>query len=267
MRCVRIQKESIRALTDLGLATGQAKVYLALAILEKATAKEIANQSNIARQEVYRLLTELQKKSLIERIIASPTQFKAIPLEEGLLILVRRKEKEVSKIKNNIFTILNNFTQNNAKTDTDKDASQFAYIPGKEAFILKLKKIVENVEETIDISSENKGYLQSVFLLSENIEKNLRKGIRYRVIVDDSEDIKSLKKAVQEFTKMPSYKIKALMGPKIQFAIFDEREVIVACVSGLDFAESPTLWSNNPNLIAIVQNHFESMWKKATPLN
>ncbi len=235
-------------------------------MLEKSTAKEIANQSNIARQEVYRLLAELQKKSLIERIIASPTQFKAIPFEEGLLILVRRKEKEVSEIKKKMCTILNNFTQSNVKTAADKDASQFAYIPGREAFVLKLKKIVENVEETIDISIENKAHLQSVFLLSEDIKKNLRKGIRYRVITDDSDDIKSLKK-VQKFIKMPGYMIKTLMGPRIQFAIFDEKEVILACVSGLNFAESPSLWSNNPNLILIVQKHFESMWKKATPLN
>jgi len=66
-----MREENIRVLTNLGLTTGQAKVYLTLATLEKATAKEASDHSNIARQEVYRLLAELEDKSLIERILAS----------------------------------------------------------------------------------------------------------------------------------------------------------------------------------------------------
>ena len=98
-RVFEIPEDYIRTLTQLELTSAQAKVYLTLATLEKATAKEISNHSNVAREEVYRLLTELQKKGLIERIIASPTQFKATPIEEGLSILIRRKEKEIAGIK------------------------------------------------------------------------------------------------------------------------------------------------------------------------
>ncbi len=261
----RIVEENIQnTLTQLGLATAQAKTYLTLTVLGKATAKQISNHSGIARQEVYRLLVELETKGLIERIIASPTEFKTIPIEQCLSILIKRKEEEISEVKKETNKILRDFKQNIAKPTIDEKETHFAVIPRKEALILKLKKMTKNTEKSIDIISGSKSFMQFSFELFDDIHNALRKDVRFRVIVDNSKNTKSSTKAVQEFTRMTPYELRILaMKTNITFLIFDKKEIIMICFWRENFAESPALWSNNPNLIEVFQNYFESMWKKA----
>ena len=92
-----LNDKDIDALTSLGLTILQARVYLALTHIEKATIKSIAKNANIARQDIYRLTNELQKIGIIEKIISTPAQYKAIPLEDGIKILLQRKNKENSE--------------------------------------------------------------------------------------------------------------------------------------------------------------------------
>jgi DNA-binding IclR family transcriptional regulator len=53
----------------------KSKVYLTLATLGKADVKTIAKASNIARQEIYRIMPTLQKLGLTEKIITNPTMY------------------------------------------------------------------------------------------------------------------------------------------------------------------------------------------------
>jgi sugar-specific transcriptional regulator TrmB len=260
-----ITEENIKTLIQLGLTSAQAKVYLTLATLEKATAKEISNHSDVAREEVYRLLAALQKKGLIEQIIASPTQFKAFPIEEGLSILIRRKEKEISGIKKKISRIRQNFQRNNAKTMMNENETQFALIPEKDAFILRLKKMVQNDKKTIDAICEGRGFARSMFEIDEEVKECLRRGVRIRVIVANSEEEQSWRKAVQEYVKCSNYKIKTLTIEKgFSVGIHDGKEMNIICFSEKDFAESPFLWSDNANIVKMAQDYFESMWSKAS---
>jgi sugar-specific transcriptional regulator TrmB len=75
-------------LNGLGLTTLQAKTYLAIAILEKATVKTISKTAKIARQEIYRVTSELQEKGLIEKIIATPVEYRAIPVHDAINVLL-----------------------------------------------------------------------------------------------------------------------------------------------------------------------------------
>ena len=60
--------ESIQLLIELGCTALQTKVYLNLLALENATAKTLAKKANIARAETYRVLNELQEKTLLKKL-------------------------------------------------------------------------------------------------------------------------------------------------------------------------------------------------------
>lgn len=62
---------------ELGLTSLQAKIYLALAQTGNATIRNIAKNSKIARQDVYRIMPSLQKLGLAEQIVVSPTMYKS----------------------------------------------------------------------------------------------------------------------------------------------------------------------------------------------
>ncbi|MCW4047841.1 MAG: hypothetical protein NWE99_09855 [Candidatus Bathyarchaeota archaeon] len=56
--------ECVQTLMGLGLTLLQAKTYLALATLGKADVKMISKASNVARQDIYRVMPVLQKLGL-----------------------------------------------------------------------------------------------------------------------------------------------------------------------------------------------------------
>jgi hypothetical protein len=91
------EEEIVRILTRLGLTISQSKVHLALFELKKATGKITAKHSKVARQEAYRVLDELQEKGLVEKIIARPTEFEPIPIDDCIYILIKGKKMKFLK--------------------------------------------------------------------------------------------------------------------------------------------------------------------------
>src|ERR1039458_8159881 len=84
----------IQMLMNLGLTLLQAKVYLTLAELGKAEVKRISNASNVARPDVYRVISTLEQIGLAEKIITVPTMYKATPIKEGYYILLQNRSEE-----------------------------------------------------------------------------------------------------------------------------------------------------------------------------
>jgi sugar-specific transcriptional regulator TrmB len=102
-RGVKVQKEDIQTRMQLGCTDTQAKGYITLARLyPSAKVKTIAENSQIPRQEIYRVLTELYEKDLVERIVPLPTEHKAVPLEIGLSILMERRTKERNSLQEKV---------------------------------------------------------------------------------------------------------------------------------------------------------------------
>ena len=93
MNSASIPDESIEILVELGLTHTEAKVYTALLCLKRATAKNIHRASKVARQDVYQLLSDLQEKGLIEKIIGNPAKFKPIPASDAVSILTERRNE------------------------------------------------------------------------------------------------------------------------------------------------------------------------------
>jgi sugar-specific transcriptional regulator TrmB len=89
-----IPEEYIEILAELGLTHTEAKIYMNLLCLKRATANNIHRKSNVARQEVYRILSDLQEKGLVEKVIDKPTKFKPIPASDAISILLQRRNEQ-----------------------------------------------------------------------------------------------------------------------------------------------------------------------------
>jgi len=62
--------------------------------MSSGTTRNIAKNSDITRPDVYRVLVDLEKLRLIEKTISTPTEYKAVPIEIALDILLGRKQQE-----------------------------------------------------------------------------------------------------------------------------------------------------------------------------
>jgi sugar-specific transcriptional regulator TrmB len=66
-------------------------VYTALLESGPLRVSAIAKISKVARPDVYRNLSKLQKIGLVEKIIRKPVEYRAIPMKKGLSLLLETK--------------------------------------------------------------------------------------------------------------------------------------------------------------------------------
>lgn len=261
-----MDQEDIQMLTELGLTGSQARVYLALAQLEKANARTLWKASKVSRQDIYRLLTDLREIGLIEKILATPTEFKAIPIEDGISILIERRTKEVLDMRKKAEKVIQKFKNNNLRMTLEEEVGQYILIPEKEPLTIRLKKAIATTQKSADIITSQKAFAKVLFALNEDFKKALRRGVKIRWIIDQPKDANSWPEFsfVQVLMKNPKFKLRTILQPPhVRLGIYDKKEVFLATFPKRAGLESPALWSSNTSFAAIIDNFFETMWSTA----
>jgi sugar-specific transcriptional regulator TrmB len=258
-----VKQEDTQILKKLGLTGSQARVYLALVKLDKANARTLWNASKVARQDIYRILTELREIGLLEKILEAPTEFRAVPLEDSVSILIERKTKAILSLQKDADKLIQKFKENKQKKAPEEEA-QYVLVPEREALTRRLKKAIETSQESVDIISSLKTFAQLFFVLSEEFKKALRKGVKIRLITDEPENANSLPEILQTLLKNPNFKLKTVRYPlSMRLGIHDKKEIFMAHFPTRDALDSPALWSTNISFAEIVQGFFETIWNAA----
>ncbi|NLF88425.1 TrmB family transcriptional regulator, partial [Candidatus Bathyarchaeota archaeon] len=128
------QEEDIRLLIQVGFTEAQAKLYLALLSIGQTDVKNLSKQANVPRQAAYRTLGELQERGLVERIIALPQEYKAIPIHDGLAIMISSKANEYARILDDAKEFMLRFENKNQQADTEREYS-ISIVEGKDTII------------------------------------------------------------------------------------------------------------------------------------
>jgi len=261
-----IQDEDVEALTSLGLTVLQAKVYLTLVKSGIATIRIISKTSGVARQDLYRITSELQKLGLVEKVITAPTKFKAIELTEGVSILLQRMHKKENAARKKILKLVQRYRDKSAKAQLQKEESQFILVPEKEV-IHKTRRNIENTQKSLDVITTFNRFKPGIFNFDEVDKKALERGVKLRFITNKPEDEISLTEIVKAVTKNPLFEIRYITTPPLAaIAIYDKKNAIIAISATGAINEVPILMSNNPSLLAVVQSYFDTMWKTAVEL-
>lgn len=266
---MNVEVETQQILNRLGLTISQAKVYLTLLKLERANAKTIADKSRVARQEVYRLLVELEKKSLVERIIAVPTKFSAVPIENGLSFLIEEKKKDLAELQDEVDKISPRIRsyliiEEDKRRTLQLEPTEFILISERKALLLRMERTLESTEKSIDIIYPKEAFLRVLFNLSEVLNETLKRGVKLRCLLDEPLETNSLPTSVQNIAENPLFKIgTSELIPKENFWIFDEKEALLL-TSIRNQKQFPVLWTTAEPLISLSEDYFNTLWKKAS---
>jgi sugar-specific transcriptional regulator TrmB len=253
-----------RILRGLGLTSLQARVYLVLLSLgESLTVREISKSSNVSRQDVYQVLRELQDLSLIVKEIDAISRFEAIPMQEALLILVKRRTKITSSLMAEAMELLQNFSTKEVKTK--EDHSQMVLIPGKTVVRRRIAKAIETVEESLCVITPWRESVQWLCGLPELHQKILNRGAKVRHITGKPEEPVVCPKVLQNLLKHPNFQIRASTDPERSIGIYDNKAVFIATLAYSSAGESPALFTNNSNIVGILTSYFEMKWQLAIP--
>jgi sugar-specific transcriptional regulator TrmB len=257
------QDDGINLLTQLGLTTRQAQVYITLAQTGQATAKTIAKTLQTDRAEVYRAITELEKTGITQRILTSPITFKASPISEAFKILLKQNAEKHSQIQAKTERFIQKFQENNQE-NTNQEEHKYSLMRRPEDALNDAIKGVKYAQTSIDAILKTTLFKSSILTQSEVLKEAIKRGVKFRYIVHlpQSEKIPLI---VHTYDKN-GFSIKhSPTPPQTTLIITDKKEAMVIIVKKASREKAPrqVLHSNDPNVVATFQDYFELKWSSA----
>ncbi|PVX24097.1 MAG: hypothetical protein CW691_08585 [Candidatus Bathyarchaeum sp.] len=254
-------EEIIQSLTDLGLTSLQARVLYNLQKLDNSTVKSISKASDVHRQQIYPVLTELQKMGFIQKQLGRPNKYKSLALDHIFTVLLENKAKWMADIKQKTSELTKKI--NTERKESDNDEYSFRLINGKAQFKHELRDWSQNAH-TIDM-------VIKFDALSKHLETELeankikhRDDVKYRLITDAAPENSLVTKCNKK-----GYKIKfSTFNIPVEIAVFNNSRAHLAIFSSRDNVYSTDvacLTSNHPCFVAMLQSYFETLWKAAKP--
>lgn len=253
-------EEEIESLQLLGLTQNQAKVYLALIKSENSTAKTLSNLSGLATCDVYRVIPELQKLGLLEVLVASPKEFRATPPEHAMNILCKQMEKQFQETQVKARKLL--LRMESEKSCKLPDTSKMALIPGGyRATQFGLPKLAATKKRMFAVQT-NVLFRRFINNTADNLDKLLKRKVDVRFVIESPEGIVQPDTDLERFLEMDNFRVRFFKG-KIQACTLLHDNTDAFMSTSLDTIHTPSYWSNNPCVIAIVRDYFEMHWRKS----
>ena len=259
------QEQDIGPLIGLGLTKSQAHLYLNLLRTGKEHASILSKLTKIPRTETYRILGELEEIGLVEKHLVVPYTYQAAPIMLAIQILENKKIAELQENERSLKSLISRF-QVTAEVSAEREPS-ISIVQGKERLINILKNGQDNAQLSVVFVSNFNRWLRIVEYCSENIMMGLARGVSYRGIVESSNG-KNIPEDIGLLQKNDNFSLRWEPNfSRKNYVIFDSMQVAFNYSPTKSLADSTTLWTNHPSLVAIFKDNFESRWKELTLSN
>jgi sugar-specific transcriptional regulator TrmB len=258
-----IHEECVQVLVDLGLTHLQAKVYVALLSLKNATARSVQTFSSVARQDVYPVLSELEEKGLVEKVVAKPARFRSIPIKDAISVLTQKRDEQTHQLRNKAIRQFRNFEIDCVVTPLLKGAFQFVLLSKSEtnptAHVDRLGKAVANAQKNVMCSTTLPLFMNIKFNDEHVWKKAVERGVKFKYIIGRRSNEKSELNLDPVLENADNFEVRwtSTVLPACVLLV-DDKEAF--CRIGSD-VECPVLWSAAPSFVALIKDYFENKWK------
>jgi sugar-specific transcriptional regulator TrmB len=257
-----------QTLRELGLTSSQARIYVAILRLGGSqSVKAISNFSDIARQDVYRTIAELQQLGLVEKVIATPTRFQTTPLRDSLSILLQTRKQKTRTLQEEADRLVSHFPEKTEERIYGQERDRFLLVSERTALMHLIKKVVEATRKYILIITSWNDCAQWHSILPEAWSNAAKKGVNIRWLTEKTENANLQPEIMMAALQKPNFLLRVLPHqPNARFGICDGTGAFMAISSNPNAAESPALWTNNRVIISLMEYYFETMWKKSSKM-
>jgi sugar-specific transcriptional regulator TrmB len=255
--------ENTDLLLGLGLSLNQARVYLAVLKLEKTTVVQVAKFSKVRREEIYRILPALEKMGLIERLLGKPTEIRATFISDALTFLVAEEKRKSDERLLGMKSTVKKLSLKEWAQQPPEEESIFILIPDKKAILAKTSGLIGDSRKEVALIADKTRIMPVLSRFSDEWKRGIKSGVQIRLILEGDSPDASLKEKVKKLIGGVSVQVKFHCEPLNHFIMSDDKEALITTSKESGLGESPSLWTNNSNLIGVLRTGFESDWKKA----
>jgi sugar-specific transcriptional regulator TrmB len=254
-------------LENFGFTVNQAKVYLSIVQSGATRVGRISKNTQLHRQDIYKLLPKLEKMGLITKTIEKPFMIEAIPVEKALDNLVsreRRKAQErISHLENNLKEVVSELLEQ----PRVKEETQFTLLTTDEAIknrahisFNKIRKECLLISSIKHINSPFVHYFRDFF---QTIAHNKIK-TRLIVVTNNDTDGQTLERMAPITGR---FTVKSLNKTACKnYLIIDNMEAWIVTQQKTEKGYPCILWTNDRNIIDVYKENFKKAWNCARPI-
>lgn len=258
--------EDIFILNELGLTVSQARIYLSLAKAKSLTAQEISAISKVSRPDVYRILTQLQETGLTQKIIAKPIEFNAIPIDKCITTLMNNRIQKTKELKHKANKLILNFNQQEIH-EQSHEKHQFILLPNKPGVHANAEKMLHNTQNCVCFLMEPRRFFSWLTNYMPLFQEALTRKVNCRLITSQFDE-KSYSEPLKTLMQHSNFTLRIIPElPKAVFSLWDKKAALIVTSHIGTQSQTPTLWSNNNNIVSLCQDYFEHLWVNAKKTN
>lgn len=260
---------SIEILSEFGLTETQAKVFIAAIQLENPTVSEIAESAKVRREEVYRLLPELEKMGLIERLLGKPLRLRSPDPKSSISTLLKlereRARDRISELSVKSRDLLQQLDEHDTSVDdVEILTSEFSLIQEKESIRTNLSELIDNSTKRLDLLFSRPDLTWLLSTQGEALRSAMERGVKVRIMSEPPTERDRLPRILERrFPESLDVELKYLLSPAAFFIVADLAQLIFITSGAHHLPVANCLWTNNESLIALTHKDFEERWNES----
>ena len=257
-----MQHELVDKLTIFGFTVNQAKVYLSILQSTGSHVGKISKDTQLHRQDIYKLIPKLEDMGLITKTIDKPFTIEALPVKKALENLISKEKQQASErimaMEKNLNEIIQSIHQ-----PEEKDKAGFTLLITEEAMRNRstqtFKKKCKNFNIVIRAESLNSpaGTHNSVFF-----QQVADTGAKIRLLLVGDQMPEELKQAVEKICPKNGYfRVKVIEKSAFKnYQVVDHKEVWIGTQQKTQEGFPNILWTNDPSIVEAYADNFDEYW-------
>jgi sugar-specific transcriptional regulator TrmB len=248
-----------KVLTNLGLTSSEARVFLALARMGPSKVTSISQSSGIHRTHLYEVLKSLESRGFVEKQLDSGI-YLAIPLNEAAQFLVRDRQQEISKLESEIKEISESLPRNNRE---EHKKPEILLTSNKNYTFNRGQKYLESAKTQIDQMHTWKRFTQLWQRFETTFADAFARDVKIRQIVEFPPDMSQAKKFLsKEIFANPLFEVRFVPTTGGNLTIIDnERLYLSTSKDKENLGETPLLFSDYEGLLGLMQTFYAYSWR------
>jgi sugar-specific transcriptional regulator TrmB len=258
---IRSREESssiVGYLQDFGLTEKEAMIYFSLSKMGSATAPEIADSIKFSRLQTYRAIKGLLDNGLVEMSLERPRKFTPLKIDQALNLLGQEAERKILDLEKKAPLLLKEWAAIN-DLQAEKTNYTFRIIQGAKNVGKFRLMLFQSAQKEIATTMKPNELLRLVLEGADDIvEKLSSNNIAVRGLSEVNKFNLDATRRFLEFSKLHHTTRQNI----VPFSIIDDEEALI-CLSR-DCSESAAenaIWTNHPEMVGILKEMFEMMWK------
>ena len=255
-------EQTLSRLGMFGLTEYEAKVYLTLLVRGAQEASKVSRSSGLPRPHTYSVLKALQMRGLVTVIPESINRYRAVPLDEGLDLLIEEKEKTFLTLRQTRDRLLSEIKPKESIPSGNQAIVTLYY--GRQNVYKLVDEMFHRCERNVDIMTTAHGIVRFYKYFSDAASEFRSKSITVRFIAPVTPESAEFAGRLSRLVELRHID----QMPPIRFVLVDSKEILFAEYPEDDYrstGKETGIWINQPDLARMMQTLFDNTWKNTMP--